>query len=211
MDPASLSEFKDRQREMWASFTPTAMFTTPVAGHLVAFAGVGAGEAVLDVGTGTGVVAISAARAGARVTALDLSPELLEQARENGRIAQHEDIVWVGGDAEALPYPDGSFDAVLSQFGHIFAPRPDVVIAEMRRVLTPNGRIAADRTVGRPGDHRRPVGRPLRCNLLRARQHGGSGAVRQPRSVALRVDGGSDANPRRSPCDGSAAARGHQG
>lgn len=142
MDPASLSEFKDRQREMWASFTPTAMFTTPVAGHLVAFAGVGAGEAVLDVGTGTGVVAISAARAGARVTALDLSPELLEQARENGRIAQHEDIVGVEGDAEALPYPDGSFDVVLSQFGHIFAPRPDVVIAEMRRVLTPNGRIA---------------------------------------------------------------------
>jgi SAM-dependent methyltransferase len=142
MDHASLSEFKDRQREMWVSFTPTAMFTTPVAGHLVTFAGVGAGESVLDVGTGTGVVAISAARAGARVTALDLSPDLLEQARENGRIAQHEDIVWVEGDAEALPYPDASFDVVLSQFGHIFAPRPDVVIAEMRRVLTPTGRIA---------------------------------------------------------------------
>jgi SAM-dependent methyltransferase len=142
IDPASLSEFKDRQREMWASFTPTAMFTTPVAGHLVAFAGVGAGEAVLDVGTGTGVVAISAARAGARVTALDLSPDLLDQARENGRVAQHEDIAWVEGDAEALPYPDGSFDVVLSQFGHVFAPRPDVVIAEMRRVLAPNGRIA---------------------------------------------------------------------
>jgi len=114
-----------------------------VAGHLLAFAGVGAGEAVLDVGTGTGVVAISAARAGARVTALDLSPDLLDQARENGRVAQHEDIAWVEGDAEALPYPDGSFDVVLSQFGHIFAPRPDVVIAEMRRVLAPNGRIAA--------------------------------------------------------------------
>jgi SAM-dependent methyltransferase len=142
MDHASLSEFKDRQREMWVSFTPTAMFTTPVAGHLVTFAGVGAGESVLDVGTGTGVVAISAARAGARVTALDLSPDLLEQARENGRIAQHEDIVWVEGDAEALPYPDASFDVVLSQFGHIFAPRPDVVIAEMRRVLKPNGRVA---------------------------------------------------------------------
>jgi len=50
------SAFKDRQREMWASFAPAATFTTPVAGHLVRFAGIAPGEAVLDVGTGTGVV-----------------------------------------------------------------------------------------------------------------------------------------------------------
>jgi SAM-dependent methyltransferase len=180
MDHASLLEFKDRQREMWASFTPTATFTTPVAGHLVTFAGVAAGEVVLDVGTGTGVVAISAARAGARVTALDLSPDLLEQARENGRIAQHEEIVWVEGDAEALPYPDESFDIVLSQFGHIFAPRPDVV----RQFTASSIGRGPDRTVGRPGGHRRPVGHPLRCTLLRARHHGGSGVERQPLSVA---------------------------
>lgn len=136
------SELKKMQREMWASFSPMAMFTTPVAGHLVKFAGVAANETVLDVGTGTGVVAITAARAGARVTALDLTPELLEQARENGRIALLEDIVWTEGDAEQLPYPDASFDVVLSQFGHMFAPRPDVVTAEMRRVLKPDGRIA---------------------------------------------------------------------
>ena len=68
---------KARQREMWASFGPTAMFTTPPAAHLVGFARVGAGERVPDVGTGTGVVAVTAARAGARVTALDLTPELL--------------------------------------------------------------------------------------------------------------------------------------
>ncbi len=136
------SEFKKRQREMWASFSPTAMFTTPVAGHLVKFAGVAAGEMVLDVGTGTGVVAITAARAGARVAALDLTPELLEHARENGRVAGLADIAWSEGDAEQLPYPDASFDVVLSQFGHMFAPRPDVVMAEMRRVLKPGGRIA---------------------------------------------------------------------
>lgn len=135
-------ELKKRQREMWASFSPTAMFTTPVAGHLVKFSGIGAGDSVLDVGTGTGVVAITAARAGARVTALDLTPELLEQARENCRIAQREDIVLTEGDAEQLPYPDASFDVVLSQFGHMFAPRPDVAIAEMHRVLKPGGRIA---------------------------------------------------------------------
>lgn len=133
---------KQRQREMWASFAPTAMFTTPVAGHLVRFAGVAPGEAVLDVGTGTGVVAITAARAGARVSALDLTPELLAHARANAAIAQHEEIAWTEGDAEALPYPDASFDVVLSQFGHMFAPRPEVAVAEMRRVLKPGGRVA---------------------------------------------------------------------
>ncbi|MBT2303423.1 class I SAM-dependent methyltransferase [Variovorax paradoxus] len=142
MSQDPFAELKKRQREMWASFAPTAMFTTPVAGHLVKFAQIGAGETVLDVGTGTGVVAITAARGGARVTALDLTPELLEQARENSRIAQREDIVWTEGDAEQLPYPDASFDVVLSQFGHMFAPRPEIAIAEMHRVLKPNGRIA---------------------------------------------------------------------
>ena len=136
------TELKKRQREMWASFAPTAIFTTPVAGHLVKFAAIVAGETVLDVGTGTGVVAITAARAGARVTALDLTPELLAQARDNSHIAQREDIVWTEGDAEQLPYPDASFDVVLSQFGHMFAPHPDVAVAEMRRVLKQDGRIA---------------------------------------------------------------------
>jgi SAM-dependent methyltransferase len=81
------AEFKKRQREMWASFTPAAMFTPPVAGQLVKFAGIAFGENVLDVGTGTGVLAITAARTGAQVTGLDLTPELLDQARENARIA----------------------------------------------------------------------------------------------------------------------------
>jgi SAM-dependent methyltransferase len=136
------AELKQRQRIMWASFTPTAMFTTPVAGHLVRFAGIASREAVLDVGTGTGVVAITAARAGAKVTGLDLTPELLEQARLNSTIARQEQIIWTEGDAENLPYPDASFDVVLSQFGHMFAPRPEVAVAEMRRVLKPGGRIA---------------------------------------------------------------------
>ena len=142
MNQDPFAELKQRQREMWASFAPTAMFTTPVAGHLVRFARIAPGETVLDVGTGTGVVAITAARAGAQVQALDLTPELLAQARENARIARREDIVWTEGDAEQLPYPDASFDVVLSQFGHMFAPRPDVVMAQMHRVLKRNGRIA---------------------------------------------------------------------
>ena len=132
--------FKARQREMWSSFAPTAIFTTPVAGRLVAFGGVAAGEQLLDVGTGTGVVAITAARAGAQVKAVDLTPALLEEARHNARIAR-VDVEWQEGDAEALPYPDASFDVVTSEFGHMFAPRPDVAIAEMRRVLRPGGRV----------------------------------------------------------------------
>jgi len=135
-------EFKRKQRESWASFTPTATFTTPVAAHLVRFAGIRSGESVLDVATGTGVVAVTAARTGARVSALDLTPELLSEARENARIAGHPEIEWHEGDAEKLPHPDGSFDVVVSQFGHIFAPRAAIALSEMRRVLKPTGRVA---------------------------------------------------------------------
>jgi len=134
--------FKQRQREAWASFAPTALFTTPVAAHIVRFAQVAPGESVLDVGTGTGVAAITAARAGASVKALDLTPELLDHARENEELAGLSGIEWTQGDAESLPYPDASFDVVLSQFAHIFAPRPDRTVAEMRRVLKAGGRVA---------------------------------------------------------------------
>ena len=140
--PDPYAELKQRQRAMWASFAPTALFTTPSAGHLVKFAGIAAGERVLDVATGTGVVAITAARAGADVAALDLTPELLEEARENARIAGVPRVEWTEGDAENLTYPDASFDVVVSQFGHMFAPRPDVALSEMRRVLKPGGRLA---------------------------------------------------------------------
>ncbi len=137
-----MAAMQQQQRAVWKSFTPMALFTTPVAAQLVRFARIAAGESVLDVGTGTGVVAITAARAGAQVNALDLTPELLEQARDNARTARQDSIVWTEGDAEQLPYADASFDVVLSQFGHMFAPRPAVAIQEMRRVLKPGGRVA---------------------------------------------------------------------
>src|SRR5262249_22983460 len=100
-----------------------------------------AGQRVLDVACGTGVVAITAARAGARVSALDLTPQLLERARENAQLAAVE-IDWREGDAEQLPFDDTLFDVVVSQFGHMFAPRPDVALNEMLRVLKPGGTIA---------------------------------------------------------------------
>ena len=140
MEPDPYTNFKAAQREGWALFAPLETLTTPPAGALVEFARVVRAEKVLDVACGTGVVAVTAARRGAQVTALDLSPVLLERARQNAALAEVA-IEFAEGDVEALPYADHSFDVVLSQFGHMFGPRPMVTIAEMLRVLKPGGRI----------------------------------------------------------------------
>lgn len=151
MTPGTLAEVKDptadlkaKARETWAlgDYDSISVLTTPPAAHLVRFARVRAGQALLDVATGTGVVAITARRAGARVTALDLTPELLERARDHARIAGTDDIVWQAGDAEAMPFADASFDVVVSQMGHMFTPRPEAVTRELLRVLRPGGTLA---------------------------------------------------------------------
>ena len=136
-----IAKFKEAQRQGWKYFAPLEALTTPAAARLVKFANVRGGQSVLDVGCGTGVAAITAARIGARVRGVDLTPELLERARENARIANVE-IDFREGDAEALPFDDSAFDVVLSHYGHMFAPRPDVAIAEMLRVLKSGGTIA---------------------------------------------------------------------
>src|SRR6202142_959500 len=137
----TLKQFKEMQRQGWAHFAPLEALTIPQAAKLVRHAGVRAGQKVLDVGCGTGVVAVTAARMGAQVSGLDLTPELLERARANSQIAEVQ-VDWREGDAEQLPYGDGAFDVVLSQFGHIFAPRSAVARGEMLRVLKPGGTIA---------------------------------------------------------------------
>lgn len=141
METDPFINFKAGQREGWALFAPLETFTTPPAGVLVEFAKIARGEQVLDVACGTGVVAITAARRGAGVKALDLSPVLLDHARQNATLAGIK-AEFTEGDIEALPYADRSFDVVLSQFGHMFCPRPAVAIGEMLRVLKPGGRIA---------------------------------------------------------------------
>jgi SAM-dependent methyltransferase len=134
-------KFKEGQKEGWAHFAPLEASTTPAAARLVAYAGVSAGQQVLDVACGTGVVAITAARRGAHVTGLDLTPALIERARENSQIAKVA-VEWHEGDAEKLPFEAAAFDVVLSQYGHMFAPRPELAVSEMLRVLKPGGTIA---------------------------------------------------------------------
>src|SRR5205807_7073046 len=119
----------------WKTFAPLAMTTTPSAAKLVHFAGVRPNQKVIDVGCGTGVVAITARRAGAVVTGFDLTPQLLAVAKENAAIAELEDITWRQSDVESLPFRDSEFDVVLSHSAHLFPPRPEVAIKEMLRVL----------------------------------------------------------------------------
>jgi SAM-dependent methyltransferase len=139
MDP--FSQFKEMQKQGWAHFAPLEVMTTTAAARLVQHARVAAGQRVLDVACGTGVVAVTAARMGARVSGVDFTPKLLDRARENADIAKLE-IEFKEGDVEQLPFEDSSFDVVLSQFGHIFAPRPDLAVREMLRVLRPGGTVA---------------------------------------------------------------------
>ncbi|MEO6334504.1 MAG: class I SAM-dependent methyltransferase [Pyrinomonadaceae bacterium] len=100
-----------------------------------------AGTKVLDVATGTGNLAIPAAKAGADVTGIDIAPNLIDQAIERAKVEGVEAKFEVG-DAEALPYDDGSFDVVMTMFGAMFAPRPDVTASELIRVTKPGGLIA---------------------------------------------------------------------
>lgn len=134
-------QFKCNQKTGWGLFTSIEIFTMPAAATLTEFAGIMPGQKVLDCCCGTGVVAITAAQKGAKVKALDLSPTLLTRARENSDMARTE-VEFTEGDVEFVPYGDAEFDVVLSQYGHMFAPRPEVAIKEMLRVLKPVRKIS---------------------------------------------------------------------
>ncbi len=99
------------------------------------------GQDFLDVATGSGNAALAAARAGAKVTGLDLTPDLLVAARERAA-AEGLDITFEEGDAERLPYPDANFDRVVSVFGAMFAPDQEAAAAELLRVRRPDGVLA---------------------------------------------------------------------
>jgi SAM-dependent methyltransferase len=138
-----IEQLKAAHRATWASGDYAAVadaFVLDVGATAVARAGLEPGAEVLDVATGSGSAAIPAALAGARVTGLDLVPELLDVARERAREAGVE-VEWVEGDAEALPFADERFDTVLSVLGVQFAPRHEVAAAELVRVTQSGGTI----------------------------------------------------------------------
>jgi SAM-dependent methyltransferase len=139
-----LTAYKETMRGTWATGDYDAMLRQEglyeVGARLVRRLDIGAGERVLDVATGTGNAAIPAAQAGAGVSGLDLTPELLAVARRRAADAG-VDVDWIEGDAETLPFADGHFDVVLSTFGVQFAPRHEVVADEIARVLRPGGRV----------------------------------------------------------------------
>jgi SAM-dependent methyltransferase len=111
------------------------------AAQFVTRLGLSAGERVLDVATGTGNLAIPAARAGATVTGVDIAPNLVTQAKARAA-AEGLTIRFDVGDAEALSYDDGEFDTAVSMFGAMFAARPERAASELLRVVRAGGRIA---------------------------------------------------------------------
>jgi SAM-dependent methyltransferase len=134
---------KQGQKMMWATgdYPEIARTIEEVAEALVESVRAAPGEALLDVATGSGNVAIAAAQKGATVTGLDITPELLQAAR--GRAAQAGvEVRWIEGDAEELPFADACFDRVTSCFGVMFAPRQERAAAELLRVARPGARIA---------------------------------------------------------------------
>jgi ubiquinone/menaquinone biosynthesis C-methylase UbiE len=138
----TVEQVKERAHATWAAgdFDRVAEKILDVGEDLVRRAGVSAGVELLDVAAGSGNVAIPAARAGAKVVASDLTPELFEAGRRRAAEAGVE-IEWVEGDAEDLPFQDGRFDMVLSTFGTMFAPRHQVAADETVRVTKPGGLI----------------------------------------------------------------------
>ncbi len=137
-----VSAIKQGQRMMWASgdYPDVAKRIESAAEALVQRVGAGPGLDLLDVATGSGNVAILAALAGARVTGLDLTPELLEAARRRAAGTDVE-IVFLEGDAEELPFADSSFDRVTSCFGVMFAPLHEMAAGELMRVARPGATI----------------------------------------------------------------------
>ena len=140
---ASDPELKARHRAMWASGDYASMvetFLLPLGPRLVDACGIGPDMTVLDVAAGTGNASIPAAERGAKVTASDLTPELLEAGRARAE-AQGLQLDWVEADAENLPFDDGSFDVVMSSIGAMFAPHHQAVADELVRVCRPGGTI----------------------------------------------------------------------
>ncbi len=139
---ADLAAVKSRQRTAWASGNYAVIGTTlQIVGESLAEAcDLRFDERVLDVAAGNGNATLAAARRGCKVTSTDYVDTLLTSGAERAR-AEHLEVKFQTADAEALPFADAAFDAVLSTFGVMFAPDQAKAAAEMARVCRPGGRI----------------------------------------------------------------------
>jgi ubiquinone/menaquinone biosynthesis C-methylase UbiE len=138
-----VTPLKEIQKFIWSQgdYAALAREGMQAAEALVEASGLGAGHDVLDVAAGDGNVAVAAARRGAHVVASDLTPKMVELGRTRSE-DEGAAVEWVEADAEELPFADASFDRVLSAFGAMFAPRPEVATAELFRVLRAGGVVA---------------------------------------------------------------------
>ncbi len=142
-DPVADRALKAKHRAIWASgdYPAVAAEVIPTLGaELIRRCGVSTGQRILDVGAGSGNAAIPAALTGAQVTASDLTPELFDAGRRAADVAGVE-LDWVEADAEALPFADGEFDAVVSCVGVMFAPHHQASADELVRVCRTGGTI----------------------------------------------------------------------
>jgi SAM-dependent methyltransferase len=133
---------KQGARAGWGKgdYSGLAEVLRPAAQALCDACAVGAGQEVLDVAAGNGNFALACAFEGASVVASDLAPRMVEQGRARSE-AEGYDIEWVEADVEELPFDDGRFECVGSVFGAVMAPRPDVVAAELFRVVRPGNTV----------------------------------------------------------------------
>jgi len=138
-----MASLKTRLKAMWMTgdFGQVAKHIAMGAEEFIARLALMPGVRLLDVACGSGNLAIPAARLGAIVTGVDIATNLLDQARARAE-SESLTIQFDEGDAENLPYGDAAFDEVVSMFGAMFAPRPELVAAELVRVCRPGGRIA---------------------------------------------------------------------
>lgn len=142
VQPVDLGAVKARQQATWSDGNYSVIGSTLIliAEVLVDAVDLPAGSKVLDVATGNGNAALAAARYGCEVTGVDYVPALLEDGRRRAQ-AEGLPVKFQEGDAEALPFPDASFDAVLSTLGVMFAPNQEKTASELLRVCRSGGHI----------------------------------------------------------------------
>ncbi len=138
-----METLKSKLKTTWEAgdFAQIAKGIETAAEEFVGRLNIQPGMKVLDVACGNGNLAVIAARKGAEVTGIDIADNLIEAAKERAA-AEGLDIKFEQGDAEAMPYEDGSFDVVMTMYGAMFTPRPEVAASELVRVCKPGGTIA---------------------------------------------------------------------